>query len=166
MHLEERVPNLAKEDVDIVIGTSIPGPSEAIQRTIGKTRYIFCASPSYLERFGTPQKPADLIHHRYITHSMRLNDQVLTFDDFELNLDPYLRINDTGAMLKCALNGLGIVKLHDYMVNESLAAGRLIEVLQPFSQEVYSIYLYYMENRYLNPKIRFFIDFVLEKLKI
>jgi DNA-binding transcriptional LysR family regulator len=162
--LEERIPDLVKEEVDILIGVSMPGPPEAIRRTIAKTRYIFCASPGYLQRFGIPQKPIDLIHHRYITHAMRQPDDVLVFGDLELNLDPYLRINDAWAMLKCALNGVGIVKLHDYIVEESLQAGNLIEILQPFSQEEYAIFIYYMQNRYLSPKIRHFIDFLLNRL--
>lgn len=163
--LEERIPNLVKEEVDLLIGVSMPGPPEAIRRTLSKTRYVFCASPSYLERFGVPLKPTDLIQHRYITHAMRQPDHVLVFGDLQLNLDPYLRINDAWAMLKCAINGLGIVKLHDYMVKESLKSGHLIEVLQPFSQEEYAVSLYYMQNRYLSPKIRHFIDFLLDKLK-
>lgn len=163
LRLEERIPHLSKEEIDIVIGTSIPGPPEAIQRTISKTRYVFCASPGYLKTFGTPVKPADLIHHRYITHSMRVPDNVLEFGDLQVHLDPYLRINEGKSMLTCALNGLGIVKLHDYMVKESLQSGQLIEILHAYSQEEYPIFLYYMQNRYLSPKIRHFIDFLLKK---
>lgn len=164
LRLEERIPDFVKEEVDLLIGVSILGPPEAIRRTISKTRYIFCASPSYLERFGTPEKPTDLVHHRYITHSMRQPNHLLTFGDLQLTLDPYLRINDAWAMLKCALNGLGIVKLHDYMVKESLESGHLVEILQPYSQEEYAIFLYYMQNRYLSPKIRHFIDFLLGRV--
>ena len=106
----------------------------------------------------------DLVRHRYITHSMRLPDHVLTFGRQHVHLDPYLRINNAQAMLECALNGLGIVKLHDYMAVDSIKSGKLVEILSPFSQEEYAIYLYYMQNRYLSPKIRHFIDFLLAKM--
>ncbi len=165
LHLEERVPDLIKENIDLLIGVSMPGPVEAVRRMISKTRYIYCASPVYLERFGTPKKLIDLVQHRYITHSMRKPDHILAFGNEQITLDPYLRINDAWAMLTCALNGLGIVKLHDYMVKENLKTGQLVEILQPYSQEEYSIFIYYMQNRYLSPKIRHFIDFLLEKLK-
>lgn len=164
LRLEERIPNFEKENVDILIGVSMPGPFDSIRRKISQTRYIYCASPSYLEHFGTPQKLTDLVHHRYITHSMRMPDNVLIFGNQQVTLDPYLRINDAWAMLTCALNGLGIIKVHDYIVKESLQMGKLVEVLAPYSQEEYPIYLYYMQNRYLSPKIRHFIDFLLEKL--
>ncbi len=164
--LEERMPDLVKEEVDLLIGVSMQGPPEAIRRTISKTRYIFCASPDYLERFGIPQKPIDLMHHRYITHAMRRPNDVLEFGDLQLHLAPYLRINDAWSMLKCALNGMGIVKMHDYIVKESLESGQLIEILHAYSLKKYDIFLYYMPNRYLSPKIRHFIDFLLDKLAV
>jgi len=165
LRLEERIPDFVKENIDLLIGVSMPGPSESVRRKISKTRYVFCASPSYLERYGTPQKVSDLSYHRYITHSMRQPDNILTLGDQQVTLDPYLRINDAWSMLTCAQNGLGIVKLHDYMVRESLQTGKLIEILHPYSQEEYPIFVYYMQNRYLSPKIRHFIDFLLTKLK-
>jgi DNA-binding transcriptional LysR family regulator len=75
-----------------------------------------------------------------------------------------LRLNDARAMLVSAIAGIGIVKLHYYMVEEALQAGQLIEMLQEYSQTNYSIFLYYAQNRYLSPKIRYFIDFLLTKM--
>ena len=45
------------------------------------TRYVLCASPDYLQKYGTPQTPADLTKHCYITHNMRVPDNLLKFDD-------------------------------------------------------------------------------------
>ncbi len=165
IQLGERIPDAAKEEIDIVMGMSISGPPEAIQRTISKTRYAFCASPQYLRQFGTPHKPIDLVKHRYLTHSMRVPDYLLTFsEEAPIHLDPFLRLNDGTALLMCALQGIGIVKLHYYMVKQALEEKRLVEVLKPYSQDVYPIYLYHLHNRYLPPKIRHFIDFLLTKV--
>jgi DNA-binding transcriptional LysR family regulator len=51
------------------------------------------------------------------------------------------------------------------MVKESLQEGKLIEILHPYNQEEYAVYVYYMQSRYISPKIRHFIDFLLEKMK-
>lgn len=166
LRLEERFPDFIKENVDLLVGVSMDGPPEVIRRRISKTRYIYCASPLYLNRFGVPQNLLDLGQHRYITHSMRQPDHILTFGDQQVVLNPYLRVNDAWSMLRLALDGIGIVKLHDYIVKESLQAGNLVEILDPFSQEEYAIFIYYMQNRYLTPKIRYFIDFLLKKLKM
>ncbi len=79
LELAERIPDLEKEGVDILIGMSLPGPPDSIQRVIEKTRYVLSASPAYLKKFGIPKKPEDLIEHRYITHSMRHPDDVIFF---------------------------------------------------------------------------------------
>ncbi|CUI16150.1 putative transcriptional regulator [Candidatus Protochlamydia naegleriophila] len=165
VQLGERIPDAAKEEIDIVIGMSISGPPEVIQRTISKTRYVLCASPTYLQQFGIPQKPLDLIEHRYLTHSMRTPDHLLTFgEEMHIHLDPFLRLNDAASLFTCALQGIGIVKLHYYMVEQALKEGTLVEVLKPYNQEIYPIYLYHLQNRYLTPKIRHFIDFLLTKV--
>ena len=159
-HLAERYPDLIQEGIDILFGVSIAGHPELIQKRIGETRYIFCASPYYLQQFGTPQSPAELVKHRYITHSMRKPDNILTFGSGqEIYLEPSLALNDARSMCECALNGLGIVRLHDYEVAEALARGELVEVLAPYNETAYPIYLYYPQSRYLQPKIRRFIDY-------
>ena len=62
-------------------------------------------------------------------------------------------------MRDCALQHMGIVKLHDYIVSDALKDGRLVELLPEFSEHEQSIYLLYQKSRHLQPKIRKFIDF-------
>lgn len=158
--LAERFPDLAQENIDVLVGVSLEGPPELVRKQIATTRYVMCASPRYLEQFGIPQTPEDLTQHRYITHSMRNPDHVVTFKNNQaIYLEPYLRLNDSVAMAQCAMQGMGIVKLHDYIVEADIQAGRLIEVLRDHQDPLIPIYLYYQQNRYLQPKIRRFIDF-------
>jgi DNA-binding transcriptional LysR family regulator len=158
--LAERFPDLAKENIDILFGVSIEGPAELVRKRVATTRYKFCASPAYLKKYGIPKTPADLTKHRYITHSIRKPNNILTFtNDIQIQLEPVLLLNDASAMCECAIQGMGIVKLHDYMVNTALQKGQLVEVLTAFREPEISIYLYYQQSRYLQPKIRKFIDF-------
>lgn len=169
LHLElaERLPDLNAEAVDVLIGMSVSAAGEAIQKRIATTAYTFCASPGYLRQFGVPEKPADLKHHRYLTHSMRNPDDELTFSDGEvITVVPYLRANDTQTLLSFALDGLGIVKLHHYVVKESLDRGALQAVLPSYSHAEIPIYVAYPQRRYTPSKTRCFIDFIVEKMHI
>lgn len=158
--LAERFPNLEKEGIDILFGVSIEGSSELVRRRVATTRYILCASPSYLKKHGTPKKPADLIKHHYITHSIRKPDNVIPFKNGnEVHVNPTLWLNDSYAMRECALNNMGIVNLHDYMVLDLIQEGKLVEILQHEQVLQIPVYLYYQQSRYLQPKIRRFIDF-------
>lgn len=158
--LAERFPNFEKEGIDILFGVSVEGSPDLVRRRVANTRYVLCASPTYLKINGVPKHPTDLIKHKYITHSERKPDNIVTFkDELELRVNPAVWFNDSFAMRECALQDMGIVNLHDYMVSDDLKQGRLVEILKGHQEPQKNIYLYYQKSRYLQPKIRKFIDF-------
>ncbi|WP_148340416.1 LysR family transcriptional regulator [Aquicella siphonis] len=163
LQLAERFPDLSQENIDIVYGVSQEGPPDLVRRRIASTKYVLCASPSYLKQHGIPRTPADLVQHAYITHSMRKPLDVLIFaDGRETYLEPALWLNDTQAMHECALQGMGVVKLHEYEVAESIKENCLTVILPDYPMPQISVYLYYRQSRYLQAKIRRFIDFYME----
>jgi DNA-binding transcriptional LysR family regulator len=160
LELAERFPNLTQENIDILFGVSMEGPDDLVRKAVTTTRYVICAAPAYLKKYGIPETPSDLINHRYITHSMRKPANTISFKDGkEVNIDPILSLNDSRIMRECALQGMGIVKLHDYMVQNALKEKRLIEILSDYAEPKIMVYLYYQSSRYLQPKIRKFIDY-------
>lgn len=160
LELAERFPDLKQEKVDIIFGVSLEGGPDMVRCSIGKTHYIVCASPEYLEKNGIPEKPADLRHHSYITHAMRKMPQKLSFkNNQEIFLEPDLSLNDAQLMRTCALQGMGIVSLHDYLVKDDLETGRLVEILKPFQEPAQSLWLYWQQSPWLEPKIRHFVDY-------
>lgn len=162
----ERVPDLAKEGIDVNMGHAFVGGPDDIHRKIGSTRYAYLASPEYLRRFGTPKKPADLKKHRYITHMMRMPDNLLSFKNkTEILVEPFMRLNDSRAMIQCCLEGIGIIKLHRYVARDHIDNGRLVEVLEGYDESVQPIYLCYQPHKILPPKIRCFIDFICSKIE-
>jgi DNA-binding transcriptional LysR family regulator len=158
--LAERFPNLEKENIDILFGVSIEGSNELVRKRVASTRYVLCASPAYFKKYGYPTSPNDLIHHTYITHSMRKPDNIISFkNNKNLHIHSVLKLNDSYAMRECALRNMGIVNLHDYMVEDAIKEGKLIEALSDYQEPQKNVYLYYQQSRYLQPKIRRFIDF-------
>ena len=162
----ERVPDMEKEGIDVLIGMSVqPESANIIQKKIMSTRYVFTASPAYLKKYGTPKKPLELSTHRYLTHSMRKPNGALLFSNHEpVQIRPYLQVNDAETLQDFTVQGLGIMKTHEYVVSEAISQGALIEILKPFSQEEVPIYVAYPQRRILSRKIRCFIDFVEERL--
>jgi DNA-binding transcriptional LysR family regulator len=163
LELAERFPDLEKENIDLIFGMSMPDSLDLVRKRVATTRYVLCASPQYLKKYPPPKTPEDLHRYRYLTHSMRWPDHVILFkNNHEVTLRPFLRINDSQALRDCAIQGMGIVQLHDYMVSDALEDGRLIELLKNFSPPQQSVYLYYQQSRYLQSKIRRFIDFYMK----
>jgi DNA-binding transcriptional LysR family regulator len=166
LELAERMPDIEKEGVDVVIGMSVSAESSnIIQKRIMWTRYAFSASPAYLEQYGMPKVPQDLLHHRYLTHSMRKPNSVLSFPGGEaVTVKPFLQVNDAETLLDLTMQGMGIMKTHEYVVAEAIVKGHLVEILKPYSKEMIPIFVAYPQRRILSRKIRCFIDFVLSHL--
>lgn len=161
----QTMPDLEKEKVDIVVGLTTGIPTYCIQRTLMYARWIFCASPEYLEKFGEPKKPSDLVKHQIITRIQRLPNNLIEFKTGEsIMFEPYIFYNDTRAIRRCALEGLGIAQLHDYIVAEDLKEGKLIEILKKYSEpkKTIPIHLYYFPASHIHLKVRCFVDFMIE----
>jgi len=159
---EERMPDMQQEQVDIVFGINWPAPDYVVAKQIGKTRYILCASPQYLNKYGTPETIKDLEKHRYIPHLGRTPENVVANlkNDIALTLSPQLLLNNAHSMKKCALLGLGVVQLHDYMIEDELKSGILVEVLNEYLKPDIPIYMYYQKHRFVQAKIRQFVNLV------
>jgi DNA-binding transcriptional LysR family regulator len=167
LELAERFPDFVQEDIDLVFGVSMEGPLDLVRKRVAVTRYVLCASPGYLKQYGTPETPADLIKHRYLTHSMRSpNNRLIFKGNKELYLEPILWLNDSQALLECALLGMGIIALHEYVVDDALQSGQLVELLRAYQEPRVPVFLYYRQQRYLQPKIRQFIDFYDQTIQV
>ena len=49
---------------DVALQIFPPASDELVSRRLFPVRRVFCASPDYLRRYGTPQHPRDLFGHR------------------------------------------------------------------------------------------------------
>ncbi len=165
LELADRFPDLEKENIDILCGPGIEGPDNLIRKKIASIFHILCASPDYINEFGLPKTPDDLKKHRYITHSFRNPDNLLVFNNKkEIYVDYQIRLNDAKAMLQCALQGLGIVKIYNYFVDDHIKEGRLVEILQEYREPQKSIYIFYQQHKFPQQKVRVFLDFIFKKI--
>lgn len=163
LELAERIPDIEKEGIDLLIGMSVPmNAPNVIQKRIMWTRYVYTAAPSYLKKWGTPKRPQELQSHRYLAHSMRRQKA----HQETQQVSPYLQVNDAETLLELTIKGLGIVKTHEYVVAQALKKRQLVEILGSHSSEKIPIYLAYPERRIPSKKTRLFIDHILAHLPL
>lgn len=167
IELADRFPNLEKENFDVLCGIGHEGPDHLVRKRIATIHHILCASPDYLEKCGHPKTPDDLKKHHHITHSFRSPDNILLFkNNKEIYLDYNIRVNDAQAMLKCALQGLGFIKIFNYFITEHLRSGSLIEILKDYREPPKPLYIFYRQQKFTPTKIRTFIDFLTKKVNV
>lgn len=163
INVSERVPDLEKENIDLAIGFSLPSPNEIVmQKSMCKTRYILCASPQYFKEHGVPDKLQDLLQHKYIGHVSRPSSQRIKLkSEYKLDIKPYLIVNKVAAMVECAKSGLGLIQIPLYIAQPLLESGQLMGVLEKYQAIDENVYYYYSKFRYVQPKVRKFIDYFL-----
>lgn len=166
LDLTDRIPNLAKEEVDLTIGLMSGLPLHYTSRRIKNVLYVLCATSNYLKKFGEPKKPQELASHHFITHSNRPNPSLIMFNnDLQIKINPKLWTSNSFTMLNACLMDIGIGMFHFDTVKTYIKEKRLIEILQPYRQPPQPLYLYYKTMQYMQPKLRAVIDFLIAKLE-
>jgi len=73
------------------------------------------------------------------------------------------RVNSSQALVKAALEGIGLVRLSGFMVSDELTKGTLISVLPEYCPQDIDIHAAYPNQRYIPPKVKVFIDFITKR---
>ncbi len=68
--------------------------------------------------------------------------------------------NDVPTMLGAAVEGVGLAQVPGPIAADTVKAGKLVRVLEPFAPMAPGVFLYYPGNRQMMPKLRAFIDHV------
>ena len=153
--LAQRMPNLVEEgyDVSIVTASQLPD-SGYVAQTCGTSCSVLVASREYLARHGTPQSPDELPNHvclRLDTPASPAGEWRLERSDgeeavYELQPAPF-QVNVPDALCVAL-----------YTVLDDIREGRLIRVLPEYRLQTVSVYAVYATRRYLDAKIRTFLD--------
>lgn len=158
--LTDKIVNLGAEGADIAIRFSEQVLEQSvISRKLADNRRVLVASPGYLSDRGHPKVPNDLDRHR----CLRLSTVAGWNDWIPKAAETSFEANSTDAVYHAALAGLGIARLSTYLVNIDLVEGRLVRVFPDYVQEESKIMLSYAERRNLPPKIRAFIDYMVDE---
>ena len=158
----DRLVDLIQEGIDCVLRVGQLQDSAMVARQIGTMRFVTCASPAYLARYGVPQGLDDLQGHRSVVHFSGRTGRPF---DWEFLVDGAIRkvaisgpvaVSDADANLSCALQGLGLSQASTYQVRRHVADGSLVEVLKDTPPTSMPVSLLYPQGRMAAPKLRVF----------
>ena len=166
--LLDRIVNLIDEGVDVAVRIAHLPSSALTARRVGAIRQVICGSPGYFERFGVPQTPDDLRHHRIIGR-----DGIFGGTEWRFGWDGTIRVpistrftcNTNDAVIEAALAGWGLSRFQSYQVVEPIAAGRLVAVLADYEREPVPIHIVHAEGRESSARLRAFVDYAARRLR-
>lgn len=168
--LLQRPPDLfeGSSDVAIVAAPSLPD-SELVSHHIGTTFNVLCASPEYLRENGAPTVPTDLLQHAcLILHTPAFPTHVWTLEGPDgkevLEVSGPVQTNIAESLLVAARENMRIATVPVYAAMQGLKDGSLIRVLPDFILQRMNIYAIYASRRYVDAKIRTWIEFLRSSL--
>ena len=144
--------NLSLREADIAIRPYCPDQDDLVQNHLRSWRLRLYASKEYLKRYGLPQGPDDLDHHRLIifggspnVYSHNHTHWPLTTATKEGKIrKPFLVINSLEGMMNLVQNGVGIGSLSD---NNPLLNGSELEPVLHDSlyHDVHAYFIYHKQ---------------------
>jgi len=169
MTLSDTVVDLVEEGVDVAVRIAELADSSMIARKLAPHRRVICAAPEYLDTHGTPATPDDLVRHNCLALSLRSSLNEWEFEGPEglrrVRVAGNFEANNVEALRKAAIAGLGLLRITSFAVASDIRCGRLVPVLTDFMPpERSSVFAVYPHNRHLSPKVRAFVDFLVEKI--
>jgi DNA-binding transcriptional LysR family regulator len=170
LDFNDRLVDVIEEGFDAVIRTGEVRDSRLMSRKLGNFRHVIVAAPDYLNTYGRPAKPEDLLHHRCLHHryanSGKLEPWPLVRDGNPLRLDlPVTTIASTlEPLIYLTERSFGITCLPPFAVTNELAQGKLVSLLDDHLTGTGAFRVLWPTSRYLAPKIRVFVDFMATKL--
>lgn len=155
---------LPPEDaVDILIRFGELPDSRLIARKIAPNRRFICASPKYLDQFGRPETPNDLLNHKAI--ALRQNDETANLwrlskgnDVHSIRVPVKLSSNDGQVALQWAIDGHGLVMRAQWDLAKHIREGALELVLEDYETPAADIYAVYQQKARLATRTALFLD--------
>lgn len=168
LSMTDRYVDLVEENIDVALRMAPRiDMLSAVARPIAPIQYVLAASKAYLEKHGAPASIEDLAKHRCLTFGTGA-PVTWQFEGKEsVKVNSAMCANSSPALRLAMLRGGGIALLPTYVVGEDIRRGEALRVLPgavpvgAFGDRLYAVYL---ENRFLPPKVRVFIDYLIEKV--
>ncbi|PMO71376.1 LysR family transcriptional regulator [Vibrio splendidus] len=160
--------DLLEKRTDVAIRIGKLSDSTLHARPLGKSLLHIVASPDYLAKRGLPTKPEDLSSHQIVGFA---GNKVLNHWPLpnQSDVPPTVTASNGETVRQLALAGNGIACLSGFMVQEDMAAGRLIPILEQdklANTDRERVNAVYYKSSSVSKRISAFIDFIQPRLSL
>lgn len=172
--LSDELSTLARDDVDLAIRGGY-APNERVQALkLMNNDFIAVAAPRYLQQYGTPTGIDQLKQHKglyFRSPNGPLPWLCCINDQWQEVSAPAASVSNEGKWLvQQAIDGKGILMMPNWALQPYIDSGDLVQLhIQPAlkitTNTDLGVYLLYQKHRYLVPKIKVAVDFLVARVK-
>lgn len=168
--VSERAEDLVAERLDLALRFGESSDSSMMSRALATFGFAPVAAPAYLEQYGAPSRPSDLLDHTCIVHDAGPGSATWVFKNdegpIELEVASALRTNNALVARQAAVAGYGIAMLSEPLVDHDILAGRLYRLLPDYAVRERQAFLIYPSRKHLPQRTRLVIDFLVEQYRL
>jgi len=168
LSMTDQMVDIVDAGIDVAIRVGRQQDSSFKARKIGESKRVVCASPEYLKNAGIPRTPADLEQHNCVTWRDHPGHNTWAFRGpdgvSKVRVSGSFFAKSADALVAATVAGLGVSLLPDWNMGIELRQKQLRAVLTDYeaSPAASPVYAVHAHQRHVPPKIRAFIDFLIE----
>ncbi|MFP5424026.1 MAG: LysR family transcriptional regulator [Gammaproteobacteria bacterium] len=159
--------NLVEARIDLALRITNQLDPNLIARQLAVCRSVVCATPAYLARHGTPQRPEDLAQHNCLSYAY-FGRSIWEFsragEPHAVAVSGNLSANESMVLLEAVLADIGISLQPRYSVGAHLRSGALVQLLPDYEPQQLGIHALYGTRRQMPPALRALLDFLIRRL--
>jgi DNA-binding transcriptional LysR family regulator len=165
LSFEDRYVDLIAQGIDVAIRMGKLADSSLGARYLGTNPWAMVAAPGYLKKHGTPKRAQDLSAHVALIYSSVVGDEFWRMhtpkgDPVTVPVSGRFRSNNLSAVLAAARDGLGVALMPRYVASESLASGKVLEVLGDHALPEQEIHAVFPSPKLVPGKVSGFVAFL------
>jgi len=177
LHLVDHMVNIVKDDYDLAIRFGDLPDNRMVARKLIDSHRVLFASPRYLEEYGVPTTPEELLSHKLLC--MKRDDKSLDIWHFDngginksLQIEPSLTTNDGYLLRQWVIDGQGIGLKSICDIKNDLEEGRVVTLLDDYRpdfspaqrEHTSDLYVVYPTKKYLPLRVKSFVDLLHKRL--
>lgn len=162
LDLTDRAVNPEEDSCDIAIAITRELPGHHHYRPLMDIAWGLYAAPDYLKKIDPITRPDDLPRHDFILFRGPAHTISLPFrkekQKKDIEVRSRFRANNSIALLNSAVAHTGIAYLPNYIAQEAVMRGELVQVLSDWEMDIYKSYVLVKSDNFISPRVRLFIE--------
>lgn len=170
LDLSNRKVSLVDEGFDLAIRIGKLDDSNLIAKKLTNMRVSVCVAPSYLEKYGEPKRPEDLLHYNcLIDRNFRYGKNwpfLVDGREKKIAVTGNFKGNSPKSIRQMAVSGLGIGMCPMYVISQDVIAGRLKVLFQQNEAYDFGVFAIYPHRQHLSTRVRVLVDFFASQFRL
>ncbi|WP_443090168.1 LysR family transcriptional regulator [Basfia succiniciproducens] len=158
------------DSTDIIFRLAPLNDSSLKVRILAQQHFCLAASPSYLQKYGTPKAPADLAKHHALFYKGKTGTLRWLLQEGEnwQACSPKIALtsNNGNAIATACVQGMGIALLANWAASDLLKEGKVVRLLPEYNFSTQTVPVYvamlYPQTAFISPSVRAVLDYFRE----